>query len=688
MKNLYILTVILAAMLCSCTGYTDYSDVPFEEKSPRDWEDPGMIQQNREEAHALMISYPDEAAALKGNKDKNPRYMSLDGKWLFHWVKKPADRPYWFFKDDYDTRDWDEISVPSNWEMKGYGIPFYVNNGYGFETDPPHIDHDWNPVGSYKKVFKMPSDWEDKEIFLRFGAVSSAFYLWVNGEMVGYSQGSKTPAEFNITPWVKKGKNSIAVEVYRWCDGSYLEDQDFWRLSGIQRSVFLQARPKVRVADYFVRAGLNEDYSDGVLDLDIDISAAAENDMSGAALEYKLIWDGEEILSDRKKISIADGDTTVHFNALIDDVNKWTAETPHLYTLLLRLEDSDGETLESISTDIGFRTVEIKDSRLLVNGEYIYLKGVNLHEHHDVKGHVVDRETMLSDIMMMKKHNINAVRTSHYPQPELWYELCDQYGLYVIDESNIESHGIGYNKDITLADKEEWAAAHLDRAVRMVERDKNHPSVIIWSMGNEAGDGQNFVDIYKWIRKRDNTRPVQYERAEKSTNTPEHHTDIWCPMYAGIDYLERYAQDRDSYRPLILCEYAHAMGNSVGNLQDYWDVIEEYPILQGGFIWDWVDQGLLKENEEGEEFWAYGGDFGPEGVPSDGIFCINGLVWPDRSAHPALEEVKKVYQYAGFEMHDAERGILLVENKYAFTGLDRFILRWELLKDGEVVGIG
>ncbi len=688
MKNIFTLTVLVAAMLGSCTGYTDYSDVPFEEKSRRDWEDPGIFKQNREEGHAVLISYPDEASALEGKKDKNPRYMSLDGEWLFHWVKKPADRPYWFFKDDYDTRDWDEITVPSNWEMEGYGIPFYVNNGYGFEGEPPHIGHDWNPVGSYKKVFKRPSDWEDKEIFLRFGAVSSAFYLWVNGEMVGYSQGSKTPAEFNITPYVKKGKNSIAVEVYRWCDGSYLEDQDFWRLSGIQRTVFLQARPKLRIADYFARAGLSSDYNDGILDLDIDIAAGGDSGMRDAAVEYKLIWEGEEIVSERREIAVTDGNASVHFNAAIDDVNKWTAETPHLYTLLLKLEDSSGKTLESISTDIGFRTVELKDSRLLVNGEYIYLKGVNLHEHHDVKGHVMDRETMLSDILMMKRHNINAVRTSHYPQPELWYELCNQYGLYVIDESNIESHGIGYNKDVTLADKEEWAAAHLDRAVRMVERDKNHPSVIIWSMGNEAGDGQNFVDMYRWIRERDETRPVQYERAEKSTNTPEHHTDIWCPMYAGIDYLERYAQDRDSYRPLILCEYAHAMGNSVGNLQDYWDVIEEYPLLQGGFIWDWVDQGLLKENEHGEQFWAYGGDFGPEGVPSDGIFCINGLVWPDRSAHPALEEVKKVYQYADFEMHDAGRGLLKVTNKYAFTGLDRFILRWELLKDGEVAESG
>ncbi|HCC70155.1 MAG TPA: beta-galactosidase [Bacteroidales bacterium] len=395
-----------------------------------------------------------------------------------------------------------------------------------------------------------------------------------------------------------------------------------------------------------------------------------------------LVYPGYVPVGDAKDSILEESNTEIHFKGEIDAVRKWSAEHPELYKLVITLKNKEGEVLESVSSDIGFRTVEIKDSRLLVNGRYIYLKGVNLHEHHDIKGHVTDRETMLKDILMMKSHNINAVRTSHYPQPEEWYELCDKYGLYIICESNIESHGIGYNKDVTLGHKPEWADAHLDRAIRMVERDKNHPSIIIWSLGNEAGDGQNFVNNYKWIKQRDNTRPVQYERAEKETNTPEHHTDIWCPMYAGIPYLEYYARDKESYRPLILCEYAHAMGNSVGNLQDYWDVIEQYPLLQGGFIWDWVDQGLLTENAEGEKFWAYGGDFGPEGIPSDGNFCINGLVWPDRKRHPAIEEVKKVYQYVGFDDYDMDRGLIKVENKYAFTDLNRFIINWNLIADG------
>ena len=688
MKKLPALTALVILFFTGCTGFNDYVDVPFEEKNPRDWENPAMIQQNRELPHATMISFPDETAALNSSGNDSPRYMSLDGKWKFNWVKTPAERPAWFFKDDYDIRSWGTINVPSNWEIEGHGIPFYVNAGYGFETDPPHISHDWNPVGSYKRDFKLPSDWRNKDIFLQFGAVSSAFYVWVNGKPVGYSQGSKTPAGFDITDYIKHGKNSVAFEVYRWCDGTYIEDQDFWRLSGIQRTVFLHARPKTRIADYFARAGLDETYKDGILDLEVVIDPGEKDIDKEFFVGYKLMRGGRVILSGEKQAGGLRSDWTLDFKGTIEDVNTWTAEDPDLYTLVLTLRDERGRVMECLSAATGFRTVEIKDNMLFINGKYVYLKGVNLHEHHDKKGHVTDRETMTRDILMMKSHNINAVRTSHYPQPELWYELCDRYGLYLVDESNIESHGIGYDKDKTLAHKSAWAAAHLDRAVRMVERDKNHPSVIIWSMGNEAGDGQNFVNIYRWIRERDNTRPVQYERAEKMTHTPEHHTDIWCPMYASIDYLEKYATDNDSYRPLILCEYAHAMGNSVGNLQDYWDVIEKYPLLQGGFIWDWVDQGLLTENEEGEEFWAYGGDFGPEGVPSDGVFCINGLVWPDRTGHPALEEVKKVYQYAGFEFLDAKRGILKVSNKYAFTGLDNFILHWSLISDGVEIDSG
>ncbi len=670
--------IVLITLLSSCNQYTDYSGIEFKEKEIRDWENPMMVQQNRLDPVATMYSYSSEELAMEGEIENNPAYKTLDGTWKFNWVKSPDERPFWFFRDDFDLRGWDEIEVPSNWERKGYGIPIYLDVGYGFESNPPFIHHEWNPVGSYKRFFSIPADWSGKDLVLHFGAVSSAFYVWINEKLVGYSQGSKTPAEFDISSFVKPGKNSISVEVYRWCDGSYIEDQDMWRLSGITRSVYLYARPKTRIADYFVKAGLDSAYINGIFDLEIKLKAEAE-----AMVKISLLKDGEFIYTEEKDVV----DNIVRFNTIIEEVKAWSAESPSLYDMALTLYDSDGLCVESIVSNIGFREVEIKDSNLYVNGKYVYLKGVNYHEHHDEKGHVVDKATMLKDIELMKRNNINAVRTSHYPQPELWYSLCDKYGLYLIAEANIESHGIGYDKDLTLGDKPEWGKAHMDRIVRMLERDKNHPSVIIWSLGNEAGDGQNFVDAYRWIKKRDITRPVQYERAEKRTNTPEHHTDIWAPMYASIDRIREYANNVDSYRPLILCEYAHAMGNSVGNLQDYWDVIKSNKLLQGGFIWDWVDQGLLETDESGEEYWTYGGDYG-EGLPSNGPFCINGLVWPDRTPHPALAEVKKVYQYIDFVPVDIRKGIIEIENNYLFTGLSEFQIRWNITRNGIIANKG
>ncbi|MEE4115776.1 MAG: glycoside hydrolase family 2 TIM barrel-domain containing protein [Marinilabiliaceae bacterium] len=680
-KPVRALLIISMLILYSCADYKDYSDVPFSENEPRDWENPVLVQKNRLEPVASMFLYGTEELALEARLDENINYISLDGTWKFNWVKSPDDRPYWFFKDDFDVRDWDDIELPSNWERKGYGIPIYLDVGFGFESNPPLIHHHWNPVGSYKRTFKIPPSWDGRDVILSFGAVSSAFYVWINEKEVGYSQGSKTPAEFNITPYLRKGKNSIAVEVYRWCDGSYLEDQDMWRLSGITRSVLLSSRPKTRINDFFVKAGLDSDYKHGTFKLDVEV--LAEDMEQNLELGVKISDAGEILYSSRNRLK----QNFAGIDTVLGAINPWSAEYPQLYDLIITLYDSDGRSIESTATKIGFRTVEIKDEKLLLNGKYIYLKGVNYHEHHDVKGHVVDRATMIKDIEVMKRHNINAVRTSHYPQPELWYDLCDKYGLYLIDEANIESHGIGYDRDRTLADKPEWAHAHMDRTERMVERDKNHPSVIIWSLGNEAGDGQNFLADYKWIKERDNTRPVQYERAEKSTNTPEHHTDIWAPMYARIENIESYALDNSSYRPLILCEYAHAMGNSVGNLQDYWDVIKKYEKLQGGFIWDWVDQGLLEKDENGTEYWTYGGDYG-EGMPSNGPFCINGLVWPDRTPKPALEEVKKVYQYIDFKEVNLTEGKILACNNYLFTPFDHFELLYEICRNGNVIASG
>ena len=725
MKRISFYILMIALSLSSCKKLSKYEGVPFTEKEPRDWENPQVFNINREDPYASLISYPDEKAALEAIKTNSPNYKSLDGLWKFSWAQTPDQRPFWFFKDDYDTRDWKEIEVPSNWQMKGYDVPVYANIVYPFWTwedvfnshnltkgvtspkpeiknakapgssgsfyvykkVPPAIPHDWNPVGSYKRNFTVPTDWKNKEIFLRFGAVSSAFYVWVNEKLVGYSQDSKTPAEFDITKYLRDGKNSVAVEVYRWCDGSYLEDQDFWRLSGIQRTVFLHARPKTYIRDFFAVGDLQNNYNDGLLKIDVSLKSAVP-DENEFAVETSLFEGTKKLLTESKNARLSGGSVLVNFKKNIPGINKWSAEKPNLYSLVISLKDKSGNISESVSAKIGFRKVEIVKSQLLVNGVAIRLKGVNMHEHNEITGHVIDEATVLKDIKTMKSNNINAMRTCHYPQQEFWYEMCDKYGLYLIDEADIESHGMGYDKDITLADKPEWAAAHLDRMQRMVERDKNHPSVIIWSMGNEAGDGHNFLSGYKWIKGRDITRPVQYERAEKSTNTPERHTDIWCDMYATIEELEAYAKDVKKDRPMIMCEYAHAMGNSTGNFQDYWDVIEKYPKLQGGFIWDWVDQGFLKTNENGEKYWAYGGDYGEPGTPSDGNFNINGLVWPDRTPHPGLFEVNKVYQYVGFEPVDLRTGMIKIKNKYDFTNLSEFNFDWEVVSDGKVIQSG
>jgi beta-galactosidase len=711
MKRLTLYALMLTFIFSACKRYSKYEGVAFTEKTPRDWENPSVFNISREEPHATLISFNDEKSALEANKNVSPNYQSLDGKWKFNFSNTPGERPAWFYKDDYDTRDWNEIDVPSNWQMKGYDVPVYTNipfpfvlyreiygvrNTKNFEKSPgdvsarivpPIVTHDWNPVGSYKRFFTVPSDWKDKEIFLNFGAVSSAFYVWVNEQMVGYSEDSKMPAEFNITKYLKNGKNSLAVEVYRWSDGSYLEDQDFWRLSGIQRTVFLHARPKTFIRDFYAIGDLENNYKDGRLKLDVLLRGPESNEGS-YKVEASVYDDSAKIFTESRDAALKGGNGEASITGSFPDVKRWSAETPKLYSLVISLMDANKNIIEIVSTKIGFRKVEILNSQLLVNGVAVRLKGTNMHEHSEINGHVVDEALILKDIRLMKSNNINAMRCSHYPQQELWYEMCDKYGLYLIDEADIESHGTGYDKDVTLADKPEWGAAHLDRMKRMVERDKNHPSIIIWSMGNEAGDGINFLNGYKWIKNRDLTRPVQYERAEKETNAPERHTDIWCPMYPSIEYIENYAKDPKSDRPLIMCEYAHAMGNSTGNLQDYWNVIEKYPKLQGGFIWDWVDQGILKTNESGEKYWTYGGDYGEPGMPSDGNFCLNGLVWPDRTPHPGLAEVNKVYQYINVKPLDLTTGMITVTNNYDFTNLSDFDCEWEVASDGKVLQSG
>ncbi len=675
--SIQLLLLFVFVALISCNNYTDYSKVPFEEANPPAWQDPAVFQINKEMPHAHFIPFATLEQARAEDKWQSPLIQSLNGVWQFNLAHNPSERPHWFFKDDFDTREWNEIKVPANWEVEGYDYPIYTNVQYPHKRTPPTIQDDYNPVGSYKRSFEIPADWSGKDVILHFGAVSSAMNVWVNEQFVGYSEDSKTPAEFNITKYLKEGINSLAVEIFRWSDASYLEDQDFWRLSGITRDVYLKARSQQQIQDFSVIAGLDENYSTGLLQLNIEALNLGEKASSGVV--EATLMDGKFKVKDfSKELSV--GKSSVLFNVAIPNVKKWSAEIPNLFELVITLKNEDG-IIEVIRQDVGFRTVEIKDATLLVNGEYVYMKGTNLHEHHDVNGHVQDKETMLKDIKIMKENNLNAVRTSHYPQPELWYELCNKYGLYIVDEANIESHGMGYGKE-SLAKNEDWKAAHLYRTQNMYERDKNQPCIITWSLGNEAGNGVNFEATYDYLKSVDQTRPVQYEQARNDRNS-----DINCPMYMRMESMEKFAKEKAD-KPLIQCEYAHAMGNSVGNFQDYWDLIEKYDVLQGGFIWDWVDQGLLTTNEAGEEYWAYGGDFGPDTVPSDGNFCNNGLVDPDRGVKPHLLEVKKVYQNIGFSAVDLKEGIILIKNKHSFLNLSEFDFTWEVIGDGIIIDNG
>ncbi len=573
----------------------------------RDWENEKIFERHKEAPRATSMVYPNPQLAAADQRETNPWFKSLNGDWSFHWSPDPDQRPLDFYKPEFDVAQWDRIVVPGNWQVQGYGVPVYTNMTYPFQKDPPRVMgappanytnfSQRNPVGSYRRTFELPDQWQGRQVFLQFDGVDSAFYLWINGKPVGYSQESRTPSLFNVTKYVRDGANIVAAEVYRYSDGSYLEDQDFWRLSGIFRDVYLWSAGSQHIRDFFVRTDLDQDYRDASMFVEMDIANYSAQAAACSVDLTLLNAEGQSIAqSTLKSLSIdSSGQKQVRSERVeIGNPAKWTAETPNLYTLVLTLKNGAGETIEACSHKIGFRKIEIHGGQLLVNGQAIYLKGTNRHEHDPVTGHVTSRESMMRDIVLMKQFNINAVRTSHYPNDSLWYELCDAYGLYVIDEANIESHGMGYGPE-SLAKNPDWQAAHLDRIRRMVERDKNHASVIIWSMGNEAGNGVNFEACYKWMKRRDPSRPVHYERAGLEDNT-----DIYCPMYATIEHITQYASSPQR-RPLILCEYAHAMGNSVGNLQDYWDAIEGHDCLQGGFIWDWVDQGLLADVPRGHK---------------------------------------------------------------------------------------
>jgi beta-galactosidase len=648
-----------------------------------DWEDPEVVSINRLPMRASYFPFESLRAAQGGDRANSARFLSLNGMWKFSWVDHPDKRPKEFFKPGYDDSRWSQFPVPSNWEFKGYGVPIYVNISYEFSPSnpqPPDIPDSLNPVGSYRRTFTLPTGWDGMQVYIHLGGVKSAFYIWVNGQKVGYSEDSKLEAEFDITPYVKQGENLVALEVYRWSDASYLECQDFWRISGIERDVFLYARPTVHLYDIRIASVLDGEYKDGLLSFEGELKS-----MTGApVMDYSCVVtlrdaNGKEILNDTKTFPAIDGKASssmIHVSGRAPSVRQWSAEVPNLYTLDIVLRDGKDTVQEAISKKIGFRTVKIKGTDLLVNGKRIFLKGVNRHEHDPETIHVLSQEQMEKDIRLMKMFNVNAVRTCHYPNNPLWYDLCDQYGIYLIDEANIESHGIGYDLSRTLGNNPRWLKAHLERVSRMAIRDKNHPSIIIWSLGNEAGNGSNFYECYNWIKKYDVTRPVQYEQAQMEWNT-----DVYCPMYPHPSALIQYSLSNPT-RPLIMCEYAHAMGNTLGNFKEYWEIIESYPALQGGFIWDWVDQGVWLE-KNGVRFFGYGGDWGPPGTPSDNNFNCNGLVLPDRTPGPHAYEMKKVYQNIKFRMLDEQQGIVEVKNGYYFRDLSNFSLKWILLENGK-----
>jgi len=657
-----------------------------------DWENPDVIGINKEPAHCTLIPYGDARAALGCNREASPFYKSLNGEWKFNWVRKPADRPMDFYKAGYDVSGWKEIPVPANWQMHGYGRPIYLNIRYPFPANPPHIPHDYNPVGSYRRQLSIPAGWDGRQVFIHFDGVKSAFYLWVNGKRVGYSQGSMTPAEFNITKYLRPGENILAVEVYRWSDGSYLEDQDMWRLSGIYRSVYLFSTPRVHISDFFVRCDLDERYRDGIVKIRPKIASFTNEDLKGWIVQAQLYDDkerpvfGNPLSKDvlgiiNEKYPQRDNVKFALMEAKVANPKKWSDELPNLYTLVLTLRDAKGDVIEAESCKVGFRKVEIKAGQLLVNGQSVKLFGVNRHEHDPDHGRAIPVSRMIQDIKLLKQNNINAVRTSHYPDSPIWYDLCNRYGIYLIDEANLESHGLkGYLSNVAA-----WHTAFVERAIRMVERDKNHPSVIFWSLGNETGCGPNHAAMAAWIKDYDPTRPIHYEGAAGKP-TDWYYVDMISRMYARIPEIIRLGTDPIDNRPMVLCEYAHAMGNSVGNLKEYWDAIRSHKRLIGGFIWDWADQGLRKVSADGKQFWAYGGDYGDK--PNDGNFCCNGLVQADRKPNPSLSEVKKVYQRIWATPVDLLGGKVSIRNEYDFTGLDFVEVSWELTGDGKVLQKG
>ena len=666
--------------------------VKAQEKTPF-WQNEKINEDNREPMHAAYYVFENEALATKNEWRQSKNYLDINGAWKFKYVDNPATLPKDFEKNNFDDRSWDNFRIPASWDVNGYGYPVYVNTTYDFDylmaPNPPFVPTKYNPTGVYRREITIDKSWEGKDIFLHIGTAKSNLTVWVNGVYVGYGEDGKLPSEFNLNKYVKTGKNSIVLQVMKWNDGSYLECQDMWRMSGITRDSYLIARNKVHLKDYEIIPDLDASYVNGTLKIVTEFSNLNVKD--GNTLEVQL-KEGDKIITS-KVISALSEKQTLDF--AVNNPKKWSAEIPNLYQVSFLLKDKKGTIIEVINQNVGFRKVEIKGGQLLVNGKAIYIKGVNRHEVDPITGQTISRERMEEDIKLMKEFNINAVRMSHYPNDEYFYELCDKYGIYVVDEANIESHGMGYDITKTLGNKPDWELAHIQRMQRMVERDKNHTSVIIWSMGNEAGNGYNFYRGYLWIKNRDKSRPIQYERATAGAWDGkdlkfEWDSDIIDPMYSSPNKMEEYIlANPNPSRPYIQCEYAHAMGNSMGNFKDYWDVIRKYPNFQGGFIWDMIDQSVYKKLENGTTILAYGGDFGPKDVKSDNNFVNNGVFTVDRKPNPHAFEVKKVQQNILTSWENQETATIKVYNEFSFKDLSNVTLHWKLILDGvtEATGI-
>jgi beta-galactosidase/evolved beta-galactosidase subunit alpha len=665
-----------------------------------DWENLEILERNRLPEHSYFFSYETLESALTYERSLSSHFKLLNGMWKFNYSEHAGAAPDDFYQVDFNTDEWDQLVVPSHWQMNGYGRPHYTNVQFPFPVAPPKISID-NPTGCYVRTFDLSSEWINLQTILRFEGVDSAFHVWVNGKEVGYSQGSRIASEFDISHYIIEGTNKIAVKVYQWSDGSYIEDQDMWWLSGIFRDVYLVARQQTHIQDIFVHADLDEVYQHGNLTSEVTIENRSKAEVNGYTVQTLLLDDKQQLVAE-KEVTVTQvlqprDSAKLMVTIPVESPQQWSAESSYLYHVVHILRDSNGQMVEAIPTRVGFRKVELVGGLVLINGLPIKFKGVNRHDHHPDLGRAVPYESMVEDIKLMKQHNINAVRTSHYPNDPRFYDLCDEYGLYVIDEADLECHGFEVIGNVDqISDDPEWEAAYIDRIQRMVERDKNHPSVVMWSLGNESGFGQNHISMYKWAKDRDSSRLVHYERECKNIMHEENHyydpqrepqsSDVFSTMYSAVEDLERLGERTDLQKPHILCEYGHAMGNGPGGLMEYWETFYKFDRLQGGFIWEWVDQGIRKFTTTGEEFFAYGGDFGEK--PNDSNFVIDGLVSPDRKPSPALTEYKKIIQPVKLSIIDPEKGQVEVSNLYDFITLEHLQFSWSIESAGKMIKNG